>query len=364
MKKQFSQHRKPPTINMLSSADKVKGQGVGSAYLEQVKLTEETLGQRVHIVYNKLRYKLVTHYHSIDFKFYLHALFGQGKTIRIGYVHFLPETLKGSIKLPAPIEKLFYKYVLSFYHQMDLLVTVNPIFIDKLEALGFDRNKITYIPNYVSDQTFYPQTAETIQETRAKYGISCDDFVVLGVGQIQTRKGVPDFIDIARQCPELTFVWAGGFSFGKITDGYEALKKEVEHPPANLKFIGIVDRSEMNDIYNMSNLMFLPSYSELFPMTVLESMSVHTPLLLRDLELYEDILFDYYLKANTNQEFIRLIRQLKNDSAFYKHWQDQSANGSHFYSKQNVGQMWKTFYRSAIQSRRDYISLRRLKKLK
>ncbi|MGK0467679.1 MAG: 1,2-diacylglycerol-3-alpha-glucose alpha-1,2-galactosyltransferase, partial [Clostridium sp.] len=32
-----------PMINMLSSADKVKGQGVGSAYLEQVNLVRNGL---------------------------------------------------------------------------------------------------------------------------------------------------------------------------------------------------------------------------------------------------------------------------------------------------------------------------------
>ena len=36
------------TINMLSSADKVKGQGVGSAYLEQVRLVEDNRVRRQH----------------------------------------------------------------------------------------------------------------------------------------------------------------------------------------------------------------------------------------------------------------------------------------------------------------------------
>ena len=34
------------TINMMSSATKVKGQGVGSAYIEQVNLVREGLGDK------------------------------------------------------------------------------------------------------------------------------------------------------------------------------------------------------------------------------------------------------------------------------------------------------------------------------
>lgn len=48
---------------------------------------------------------------------------------------------------------------------------------------------------------------------------------MLGAGQVQTRKGVLDFVDVAKKSPDVQFVWAGGFSFGRITDGYEELKK-------------------------------------------------------------------------------------------------------------------------------------------
>lgn len=48
---------------------------------------------------------------------------------------------------------------------------------------------------------------------------------MIGIGQVQHRKGVLDFIEVAKKLPDVQFVWAGGFSFGKITSGYEELKK-------------------------------------------------------------------------------------------------------------------------------------------
>jgi len=342
-----------PTINMLSSADKVKGQGVGSAYLEQVNLVKNGLDSEYKVVINKRERTEIMHYHTIDLKYYLSIPFAKKKGITVGYVHFLPETVEGSIKLPSLIKNLFYKYIISFYNSMDYLVTVNPNFITKLEAYNIDRKKITYIPNFVSAEKFYNLSNEDIYIAKEKLKIEKDAFVVLGVGQIQTRKGVIDFIDIAKKMPEIQFIWAGGFSFGNITDGYKELKNQVEHAPKNILFTGIVDRDLMNDIYNVSNVLFMPSYNELFPMSILEAMNTHTPILLRDLELYEDILFDYYLKEHDNEGFINAIGKLRNDSSYYEQAKEKAIRGHNFYSRENVLAMWKDFYKkiSRIKSR-------------
>ncbi|MBK5241105.1 glycosyltransferase family 4 protein [Clostridium sp.] len=333
-----------PTINMLSSADKVKGQGVGSAYLEQVNLVQNGLDKEYKVIINKRVRADIMHYHTIDLKHYLSIPFAKKKGVAVGYVHFLPETIEGSIKLPKLIEKLFYKYIISFYNSMDYLVTVNPNFITKLEAYNINRKKITYIPNFVSEEKFYNLSIEDKYIAKEKLKIAKDAFVVLGVGQIQTRKGVMDFIDIAKKMPEVQFVWAGGFSFGNITDGYKELKYEIENAPKNILFTGIVERDLMNAIYNVSNVLFMPSYNELFPMSILEAMNTYTPILLRDLELYEDILFDYYLKEHDNEGFIRAIEKLKNDSVYYKQAEEKATRGHNFYSRENVLAMWKKFY--------------------
>ncbi|WP_291632707.1 glycosyltransferase family 4 protein [Clostridium sp.] len=334
-----------PTINMLSSADKVKGQGVGSAYLEQVNLVQSGLDKEYKVVINKRERTEIMHYHTIDFKHYLSVPFAKRKGVTVGYVHFLPETIEGSIKLPNLIKKIFYKYIISFYNSMDYLVTVNPNFITKLEAYNINRKKITYIPNFVSAEKFYNLSAEDKCIAKEKLKIAKDAFVVLGVGQIQTRKGVIDFIDIAKKLPQVQFIWAGGFSFGNITAGYKELKNKTENAPKNILFTGIVERDLMNDIYNVSDVLFMPSYNELFPMSILEAMNTSTPILLRDLELYEDILFDYYLKEHDNEGFIKAIEKLRNDSEYYNQAKEKAIRGHNFYSRENVLAMWQDFYK-------------------
>ena len=141
-------------------------------------------------------------------------------------------------------------------------------------------------------------------------------FVVLGVGQTQTRKGIIDFYKVALKNPDIQFVWAGGFSFGKITAGYDEIKKIIDNPPENLKFLGIVERKRMNEIFNMADMLFLPSYQELFPMTLLECVNAELPFLVRDLDLYKDIFLSHYLVGHDNDEFSSLINRLKDDKDF------------------------------------------------
>ena len=329
-------------INMLSSADKVDGQGVGSAYLEQVNLIKEGAKDLFDVTINGSSDCDIQHIHTVDPQNYIKLK--ASKAASVCYVHFLPDTLDGSIELPKVIFKIFKKYVIELYKSADYLIVVNPIFMDALAQYGIKREKMVYIPNYVSKDDFYRKEDEAVKALKKEYGIDENAFVVIGVGQVQTRKGVLDFIEVAKKMPDITFVWSGGFSFGRITDGYDELKKIVDNPPENVKFLGIIPRDKMNDIYNIADILFMPSYNELFPMSILEAVNLHKPLVLRDLELYEDILFHKYAKGHINDEFVEQIQKLKEDHQHYQSGEQMSKEISEYYSKENVLKIWIDFY--------------------
>ena len=54
---------------MMSSATKVKGQGVGSAYIEQVELAKSL--ENFEVTENKRIKADITHYHTLNPDFYL-----------------------------------------------------------------------------------------------------------------------------------------------------------------------------------------------------------------------------------------------------------------------------------------------------
>lgn len=152
-------------INMLSNADKVRGQGVGSAYLEQVALVKNELSDYFDVVINDSKPADIIHCHTILPQYLMKMK--RNKGINVAYVHFLPDTLDGSIQLPHSALTVFKKYITHFYNTADYLIVVNPIFIKDLVRFGIDEHKIKYIPNFVSKETFYKQEKEHIQQTRS-----------------------------------------------------------------------------------------------------------------------------------------------------------------------------------------------------
>ncbi len=329
-------------INRLSKADSVKAQGVGSVYLEERKLLEKYGKNDFSVSVNKHFSSFdLYHIHSINPSFYLRRT--KRKTT-IMFVHFRPDTLEGSIRLPKLFFRIFKKYVISFYRKAKEIVVVNPSFKEELIRYGLKEDKISYIPNFVSKDEFFPLEKERKRKLREKYGVPKDAFVVLGVGQVQTRKGILDFLSLSEKHPERYFLWAGGFSFKGITDGYDVLKKERKKPRKNRKFLGIVDRKKRNEVYNLSNVFLLPSYNELFPMALLESCACDVPYIIRDLPLYNPILPSSSLRANNEEEFSSLLSQRKNNPAFYKKAKETSEEVSSTYSEEKVYALWKAYY--------------------
>jgi len=335
---------------MRSTAGRIKGQGVGSCYEEQVGLMKRLLPAEFSITENRIGKFDIEHYHTINPAYLLERMLTRRDTVGIGYVHFLPETLEESLRLPC--KRIVYKYLLAFYNSMDYLVTVNPFFIPKLRALGVTRPKVLYIPNFVSDRDFYPVTGAERAEIRKRYGIGADDFVVLGVGQLQTRKGVLDFVKTAARLPECVFLWAGGFSFGKLSDGYAEIRKLTETPPENVRFLGITSRTEMPKLYNLADVFFLPSYDELFPMSILEAMCCKLPVLVRDISLYQSILENACLTGRDPASFADAIGRLGRDPGFYSNWREKAWQCHLRYSEERALDEWRQLYEIAYAEAR------------
>ena len=334
-------------INMFSSADKVKGQGVGSAYDELIRLLKVHFPKEIKVCINKFDKSDISHYHTIDPRFFV-STFSKKRGVKVGYVHFLPETIEGSLNIPQPFRFLFFKYLISFYKRMDQIVVVNPTFIPKLVNYGILKDKITYIPNFVRKEEFYEYSPKEKQIVKEKLGIR-KAFTVLGIGQVQERKGVKDFIKLAKNNPDKMFIWAGGFSFGRMTDGYKELKKVVDNPPKNLKFVGIVPREQLVDYYNACDLFLLPSFNELFPMSVLEAFSCGVPVMLRDLDLYHSIIKGLYYPTKNFDEMNEGINKFSTSQELISKFKLLSSKASHEYSEDHLAQIWLDYYKSLIK---------------
>lgn len=91
-------------LTMLSSAEKVKGQGVASAYRELVNLLEERYKNEIDMKINSFEKSDITHYHTVDFRFFLSTFLRRNEAFGSDMSIFYPKQWKGAsnyLGLPA-----------------------------------------------------------------------------------------------------------------------------------------------------------------------------------------------------------------------------------------------------------------------
>ncbi|WP_299289470.1 glycosyltransferase [uncultured Mucilaginibacter sp.] len=140
----------------------------------------------------------------------------------------------------------------------------------------------------------------------------------MGVGQLQSRKGVEDFLDIAEALPEATFVWVGGRPFGKLTEGIKRINTRIKEASPHIHFTGMLDLKYMPSVYAAADLLLFTSYQENCPLAPIEAAACGMPVVYRDIREYELLYEQPYLKAKNTPEFIELTKQLLNEPEFYQ----------------------------------------------
>jgi len=290
----------------------LKGNGVNTAFIQLIELLKEQ--HDIRVVTNGHGKGDVYHAHSYGLFYFLRGLRYKGK--RILTVHVIPDSARGSVpgwKLIKPVLKWYFRQVYSY---ADVCIALSPMVEQAIKDTGAD-TRIIKIYNPIPID-YWHKTEKRRKKGRQMLGLSPKDFVVLGVGQIEGRKGVEDFLDIAEALPEIRFVWAGGRPFGLLTEGLVRIKARIAKAPKNVSFPGMFELDDMPLIYAAADLFVFPSFQENCPMAPLEAAAAGLPVVFRDLREYQLLYENPYLKAGSRTEFINLIRQLKSDPEFYQ----------------------------------------------
>jgi 1,2-diacylglycerol-3-alpha-glucose alpha-1,2-galactosyltransferase len=289
-----------------------KGNGVYTAFIELIELLKEK--NDVEVVVNGEGFGDVLHSHTYGPDYFRRG--GRYKGRRIITVHVIPDSIKGSLplwKIFMPFVKWYFKKVYSY---SDVCIAISPMVEKAIKDLGAD-TRIVKIYNPVHIEK-WKRTAEKRTEGRKMLGLSETDFIVLGVGQLEGRKGVDDFLDIAEAVPEAKFVWVGGRPFGLFTEGITRINSRVAKAGEQVNFTGMVDLDKMPYLYAAADLLLFPSYQENCPLAPLEAAACGMPVVFRDIKEYTLLFETVYLKANTTPEFIDLTKRLIHDKSFYE----------------------------------------------
>ncbi|MCX7846272.1 MAG: glycosyltransferase [Dictyoglomaceae bacterium] len=349
------------TVNVISEALAwdVKGQGVYTASLSLVEALRRK--EELEVSINGKGLYDIAHLHTPG-PYAVSKGMISGRRLVIS-AHVIPASLIGSLVLVNVWLPFFTQYLKYYYNLADCVIAVSPKVKEELEIFGV-KAPIYFVPNPVNLNKFYP-SIEKKKRIREKLGISTSDFVALGSGQIQPRKGIDTFIEVARKLPDVKFVWVGGQPFSVFTAGFIELQEKIKNAPSNVIFTGIVPYEEMPDYYNLGDVFFFPSYQENLPMAVLEASSCGLPLLLRDILEYKEPFGGFFIPAKNDGEFLNYLLKLKNNRDFYIEYKNKALRLAQNYNLDNVANMLLEIYKEVLKNppryKRNWITLEKLR---
>ncbi len=289
----------------------MKGQGVHTAFVDAVELLKEK--NDVEVVVNQEGRGDVFHSHTYGPYYFWKGLGYRGQ--RVFTAHIIPDSIKGSLpfwRLWMPAVRWFLKKVYSY---ADVCIAISPMVERAIRDTGA-KTRIVSIGNPIPLER-WKRTPENRARGRKLLGLAESDLVVLGVGQIQNRKGVKTFLEVAAACPEAKFVWAGGRPFGLLTDGFQELNHKICHAPAHVHFAGMFELEDMPAIYAAADVMLFPSHQENCPLAPMEAAACGMPVIFRDLPEYRALYQHPYLKSVDTAGFVRLTKRLLENADFY-----------------------------------------------
>jgi 1,2-diacylglycerol-3-alpha-glucose alpha-1,2-galactosyltransferase len=289
----------------------MQGEGVNTAFLNCVDLLKE--GNDVEVSINNEGVGDIMHSHSYGPYYFWRGMRYKGR--RIHTVHVIPDSIKGSLpasKLLMPFVKWYFKKVFSY---ADVCIAISPTVEKAIKELGA-KTTIAILSNPLPVE-YWKRTPELRKKGREILGLKETDFCVLGVGQLEGRKGCEDFIDIGKQVPNAQFRWIGGRPFGAMTAGIRKLNQQIADAPSNIKFAGLFPLTEMPCLYAAGDMFLFPSYQENCPLSPLEAAASGMPVVYRNIVEYERLYNREYMKADNNAQFIDFVKRMMDDKEEY-----------------------------------------------
>ena len=259
----------------------VEKSGVGQAIFHQ-KQALESVG--IPVTFNQAEDFDAVHINTI----FLNSFFMSKKCKRKGkkviyYAHSTKEDFKNSFKGSNLIAPLFKWWIKRCYKTADVLITPTEYSKALLESYGI-RKKIYPLSNGM-DLKNYKRSADGGRRFREKYGFTPGDKVIISVGHYMNRKGIKDFVELARELPEYHFIWFGYTPpSARTRDVNEALKTKLP----NLHFPGFATQEELKEAYSGSDLFLFLTHEETEGIVLLEALAMRLPVLIRDIPIYRN----------------------------------------------------------------------------
>lgn len=232
-----------------------------------------------------------------------------GKKI-VYHAHSTEEDFKNGFVFSKQVSPLFKKWLIKCYSLGDVIVTPTEYSKKLLETYGLNR-KIYAISNGIEIEKF-KRNVELGEKFRKTYNFSCDDKVVVGIGLYIERKGIVDFVELAKRMPEYKFIW---FGYSPLSATTKKVRDAVNTQLDNLIFAGYVESDMIIGAMSGCDVYIFPTLEETEGIPIIEACACHCKAIVRDIPVFDDWLEDgvNVYKAKDINEFEDKIKKVVNN---------------------------------------------------
>jgi 1,2-diacylglycerol-3-alpha-glucose alpha-1,2-glucosyltransferase len=229
-----------------------------------------------------------------------------GKRV-VYHAHSTEEDFKNSFILSNQVAPIFKKWITTCYKLGDHIITPTPYSKKILDGYKMGR-EITAISNGIEIDRFTKSKVKA-SEFRNKYGYKKKDKVVMAIGLYLERKGILDFVELAKKLPQYKFIW---FGYTPLYTVPEKIRKAVKTELPNLIFAGYVEQDMIISAMNGADLYIFPTLEETEGIPILEACACRQKAIVRDIPVFDDWLIDgvNVYKAKDIDEFERKIKKV------------------------------------------------------
>lgn len=211
-----------------------------------------------------------------------------GKKI-VYHAHSTEEDYKDGFIFAKQTSKLFKKWLIKCYSLGDVIVTPTSYSKRLLQGYKGLENKPIYDISNGIELEFFKQDKKLGEKFRESYGYTKDDKIIFGIGLYIERKGIVDFVELAKRLPQYKFIW---FGYSPLAASTKPVKEAVNTKLDNLTFAGYVEPDVIKGAMSGGDLYLFPTLEETEGIPIIEACACKMNAIIRDIPIFDGWLED------------------------------------------------------------------------
>lgn len=222
------------------------------------------------------------------------------------WAHSTEEDFRDSFTGANPVAPLFRRWIAFLYRQGTAVITPSDYARTLIAAPKYGITTPIHVLSNGVDTEFFRPDPSARERLRSSLGLPSESPVVVSVGMQLVRKGIVDWVEVARAMPDVTFVWYGRTDPRIIT---KEVRRALESAPSNAIFPGYVQASQIRDAYCGADAFCFLTKEETEGIVMLEALACGVPIVVRGIPIYREQFPHGAVTFQVNGEGITLVAE-------------------------------------------------------